>query len=60
MSFDYVIKTAYTQTIIILYKYFYIWELDFRLNNINLHYLSLTSVLIFIIIITIIEPLNPF
>ena len=44
-SFDHVIETACTQTITILYKYFYIWGLDLRLNNINLHYLSLTSVL---------------
>ena len=34
-------ETTYTQTIIILYKYFYIWELDLRLNNINFHRLSL-------------------
>jgi len=27
-------KTACTQTITILYIYFYIWELDLRLNNI--------------------------
>jgi len=60
MSFNHVIKTAYTQTITILYKYFCIWELNFRLNNINLYYLSLTFVLIFIIIIIIIiiELLN--
>ena len=35
MSFDHIIKTACTQTITILYKYFDIWELDFRLNNNN-------------------------
>ena len=41
MSFDYMMKTAYAQTITLLYIYFYIWGLDFRLNNINFHqYLS--------------------
>jgi len=60
MSFDYVIETACIQTITILCKYFYIWELDLRLNNINLYYLSLTSVLILIIIVIIIELLNHF
>ena len=38
--------TAYIQTITILYKYFCVWELDFRLNNINLHQLFLLILLI--------------
>ena len=37
ISFDHMIETACIQTITILYKYFYIWELDLRLNNINLY-----------------------
>ena len=36
-SFDYVIETSCTQTITILYIYFYVWKLDFRFNNINYH-----------------------
>jgi len=32
--FDHVIETVCAHTITILYKYFYIWELDLRLNNI--------------------------
>ena len=54
MSFDYVMETACAQTITILYKYFCIWRLDLRYNNINLY--SLLS--IFIIIVIIIELLN--
>ena len=45
-SFDYVMKTACTQTITILYKYFYIWELDFRLNNIINFYLFIIDICI--------------
>ena len=41
MSFDHVMETACTQTITILYKYFCIWELDLRLNNISFHQFSL-------------------
>jgi len=37
MSFDHVMVTACTWTITLLYIYFCIWELDLRLNNINLH-----------------------
>ena len=51
------IKTAYTQTITILYKYFYIWRLDLRLNNTIYLLLSLISAFIFIIIV-IIKLLN--
>ena len=71
MSFDHVMKTACAWTITILYKYFCIWELDLRLNNIIYHQflsiiinhyplLSLTSVLILIIIVIITELLNHF
>ena len=49
MSFDYIIETAYKQTITILYKYFYIWELNLRFNNIN-YYLSFINFYFFIII----------
>jgi len=38
MSFDYVMETTCTQIITILYKYFYVWELNFRLNNINFYF----------------------
>ena len=61
-SFDYIIEIACTQTIIILYKYFYVWRLDFKLNNISFHYLSsifvfssLRSILIFIIIVRVVN-----
>jgi len=37
MSFDYVMEIAYAQTITILYKYFYVWRLNLRLNNIYYH-----------------------
>ena len=37
-SFDYIIEIACTQTIIILYKYFYVWRLDFKLNNIGFYH----------------------
>jgi len=37
MNFNYVMEIACIQTITILYKYFYVWELDLRLNNINYH-----------------------
>ena len=65
MSFDHVIELNCTQTITILYKYFHIWKLDFRLNNINycssiFIFLSLKSVLIFIIIAIIIKLLSYF
>jgi len=66
-SFDHVMETACVQTITILYKYFCIWGLDLRLNNINLYQLllififsSLSSILILIIIDIIIELLNHF
>ena len=65
MSFDHVMKTACVQTIIILYKYFCIWELDLKLNNIIYYqflsifiFSSLISVLILIIIVIIIKLLN--
>ena len=35
MSFDHVMATACARTITLLYIYFYVWGLDFRLNNIN-------------------------
>ena len=38
ISFDYVIATAYIQTITLLYIYLCIWGLDLRLNNINYPY----------------------
>ena len=67
MSFDYVMETVCAQTITILYKYFYIWELDLRFNNIIYYqslsifiFLLLISVLILIIIVIIIELLNHF
>ena len=41
-KFDYVMKTACAQTIIIIY--IYIWGLDFRLNNI----IYLLSIIIFV------------
>jgi len=44
MSFDYVMEIVCIQTITILYKYFYIWELDLRLNNIN--YYQFSSIII--------------
>jgi len=31
-------EIAWVQIIIILYKYFYIWELNLRLKNINYYY----------------------
>jgi len=34
-SFDDMMEPAFIQAITILYKYFYIWELDLRFNNIN-------------------------
>jgi len=34
-SFDNMMESACIQTITILYKYFYIWGLDLRFNNIN-------------------------
>ena len=37
ISFDHVMETACIQTITILYKYFCISELDFRLNNVSFH-----------------------
>ena len=45
MSFDHVIKTACTQTITILYKHFYIWELDLRFNNINFHFFIIVIII---------------
>jgi len=64
-NFDYMMETACAQTITILYKYFCIWELDLRLNDISLHqfllifiFSSLLSVLILIIIVIIIKLLN--
>ena len=30
MGFDHIMDIAYTQTITILYKYFYVWRLDLR------------------------------
>ena len=41
MSFDYVMEITCILTITILYKYFYVWELDFKLNNISFHQLSI-------------------
>ena len=38
MSFDHVMATACAQTITLLYIYLCVWELDFRLNNINYSY----------------------
>jgi len=35
MNFDHVMKIACVYTITILYKYFCIWGLDFRLNKKN-------------------------
>ena len=49
MSFDYVMEIACAQIITILYKYFCIWSLDLRYNNINLY--SLSSIFIIIVII---------
>ena len=46
MSFDYVIEITYIQTITILFKYFYIWRLDLRLNNIFYQLLSLIIIVI--------------
>ena len=43
MSFDYVMEIAYAQTITILYKYFYVWRLNLRLNNIINYYSLLSS-----------------
>jgi len=64
MSFDHVMETACIQAITLLYIYFYIWELDLRLNNI-IYYssifiilYSLSSILILIIIFITIELLN--
>ena len=34
MSFDHVMETACAQTTTLLYVYFYVWELDLRLNNV--------------------------
>jgi len=45
--FNHAIEITCIQTITILYKYFYIWELNFRLNNINYYQL------LFLIIIDI-------
>ena len=46
MSFDHVMATACTQTITLLYIYLCVWELDLRLNNINLYQLFLLILLI--------------
>ena len=60
-------KTTCIQIIIVLYKYFCIWGLDLKLNNIIYHhllsifiFLSLIYILILIIIVIIIELLNHF
>ena len=37
-SFDHVMATAYARTITLLYIYFCVWRLDFRLNNVNYSY----------------------
>ena len=37
MSFDHVMETACAQTITLLYIYFYVRELDLRLNNVMIN-----------------------
>jgi len=50
IDFDHVMEIACIQTITILYKYFYIWELNLRFHNINLH--QFISIIIFSLLLS--------
>jgi len=55
-----VIETAYVQIITILYKYFCIWGLDLRLNNINYSYWYYLSSIITISLYWTSKPLSSY
>ena len=55
-SFDYVMATAYTWTITLLYIYLCVWRLDLRLNNINYSYWYFLSSTIIISLYWTSEP----